>query len=451
MTQKQIITVRALNRYLKLSLDEDPNLQSLYIKGEISNFNHHRSGHMYFTLKDDHSRISAVMFQGNNRNLRFQLENGMQVIVEGSVSIYEAYGEYQIYVRQVEPDGVGSLYLAFEQLKEKLQTEGLFDAKYKKAIPPYPNHIGIITSPTGAAVRDMISTIKRRNKHVQITVIPAQVQGVEATESIVRAIKQANKLNWFDVLLVGRGGGSIEDLWAFNEERVARAIHESNIPIISAVGHETDTTISDFVADIRASTPTGAAELAVKELIHIEEKLIQQKQQMTQLVQHKLLHYRKQLQALKQSRALQQPKQLIDKQRQTIDYLTMDLDRQIKNMLQQKQHAFKAYSVQNQQRIIRMRMNNYLEQVQNKQKFLQRQMKNHLDVKKQRLRFLLEKILLLNPLTILHRGYALPFDETNTIIRSTKEVRVNDSIHLRLHDGKLHVTVESIEGGRYDE
>lgn len=440
-----------LNRYLKLSLDDDPNLQSIYIKGEVSNFNHHRSGHMYFTLKDNDSRISAVMFKSDNQHVKFQIKNGMQVIVHGTVSIYEAFGEYQIYVREMEPDGIGSLYLAYEQLKKKLQEEGLFHQEHKQSLPAYPNHIGIITSPTGAAVRDMISTIKRRNKHIQITIIPTQVQGKEAVESIVKAIERANKLNWFDILLIGRGGGSIEDLWAFNEEAVVRAIFNSVIPVISAVGHETDTTISDFVSDVRAATPTGAAELAVKELTHMEELIVRHKQTMTQIMRHKLLHHQKQLQAYTQSKALQQPKHFIDNQRQTIDYLSMDLDRKIRRIVERKQDRFERFTVENYAKIIDRKRINEVKQFTYVKTRLQEQINKHIEIKRQRTQFIIEKVMLLNPLAILHRGYALPYDVNQSVIHSVKDIQVGDEMDLHMHDGTVHVSVESIEGSKDNE
>lgn len=260
MTNKYL-TVTALTKYMKRKLDMDPHLRDVWLKGEISNFKLHSRGHMYLTIKDDQARINAVMFAGNNRFLKFKPENGMKVLVRGEVSVFEATGQYQLYIQQMEPDGLGSLYLAFEQLKERLRTKGYFDEQYKKKIPTIPHHIGVITSPTGAAVRDIITTIKRRYPVAQVTVLPVLVQGVNAASSITKAIYKANDMGEFDVIILGRGGGSIEELWSFNEESVAEAIFHSKIPIISAVGHETDVTISDYVADLRAPTPTGAVSL----------------------------------------------------------------------------------------------------------------------------------------------------------------------------------------------
>ena len=265
---EKYLTVGALTRYLKYKFDSDDNLKKVYLKGEISNFKPHTSGHYYFSIKDDTSKINAVMFSNKVYSLTFTPTDGMKVLVTGRVSIYEATGNYQIYVEEMIEDGLGNLYIAFEQLKQKLAQEGLFDSKYKKTIPKIPSRIGIITAPTGAAIKDILSTIKRRFPICETILFPSLVQGENAALDIVRNIKLAENYN-LDVLIVGRGGGSIEDLWPFNEEIVARAIFDCPIPVISAVGHEIDYTISDFVADLRAPTPTGAAELAVPNMIHL--------------------------------------------------------------------------------------------------------------------------------------------------------------------------------------
>src|SRR5690625_3380696 len=244
---KPYLTVSALTKYIKRKLETDKHLRNIWLKGEISNFKYHNRGHMYLTIKDEQSRIQAVMFASQNRRLTFMPEDGMHVLIRGEISVYEPYGQYQLYIHQMEPDGLGSLYLAFEQLKEKLSKQGYFDERHKRAIPTYPKHIGLVTSPTSAAVRDMITTIKRRFPITRITIIPAIVQGEQGPESIVQGIEKANQLGIFDVLIVGRGGGSIEELWCFNDERVAMAIFHPKIPVISAVGHETDITISDFI------------------------------------------------------------------------------------------------------------------------------------------------------------------------------------------------------------
>ena len=274
--QDKYISITRLNNYLKSMFDNNPHLQKVYLKGEISNFKNHTRGHLYFTLKDENSRLSAVMFAGNAKNLSFEPEDGMNVLVEGRISTYPATGQYQIYVDKMELDGLGNLYIEYEKLKKKLAAEGLFDDKYKKEIPKYPSKIGIITAPTGAAIKDILSTIKRRYPICETILFPCLVQGEYAKEDIVKQIKCADEYN-LDVIICGRGGGSIEDLWAFNEEIVARAIFDCKTPIISAVGHEIDFTIADYVADLRAPTPTGAAEMAVPTISEVQYKINQLK------------------------------------------------------------------------------------------------------------------------------------------------------------------------------
>ena len=326
------LTVHALTKYIKRKIDTDKHLQIVYVKGEISNFNHHSRGHMYLTIKDDFSRIQAVMFASNNRTLKFVPEDGMHVLIKGKISVFERYGQYQLYIDHMEPDGLGSLYLAFEQLKDKLFNEGYFDQAKKKPLPLYPKHIAVVTSPTGAAIRDIITTLHRRYPLVNITVIPVHVQGPYAANSIVQAIHKANTSNMFDLIIVGRGGGSIEDLWSFNEEAVAKAIYHSKIPIISAVGHETDVTICDYVADVRASTPTSAAELAVPSQTELIEKIKQFKRSLNQLLLTKINNEKKHVHRLFQSYAFRYPLQLILQKEQELDHLT---DRTKKNVLNQ--------------------------------------------------------------------------------------------------------------------
>ncbi|MBQ3004952.1 MAG: exodeoxyribonuclease VII large subunit, partial [Clostridia bacterium] len=261
------ITVSQLNAYLKSIIEYDDNLRDFYLKGEISNFtNHYRTGHLYMTLKDGESQVKAVMFRSAAQKLKFRPENSMQIIARGRISVYERDGQYQFYIEEMQPDGVGALALAFEQLKKKLENEGLFSKEYKKPIPEFPERIGVVTSPTGAAIQDILNVLGRRYPKAEVIFAPVQVQGDSASGQIAKAIFEFNQKKCADVLIVGRGGGSIEDLWAFNEEVVARAVFASKIPIISAVGHETDFTICDFVADLRAPTPSAAAELATPDI-----------------------------------------------------------------------------------------------------------------------------------------------------------------------------------------
>ena len=273
---EKYLTVGAINRYIKYKLDNDEALQTVFVKGEISNFKAHSSGHLYFSIKDESGKINAIMFSSSAKKLNFIPADGVKVLIIGRISVYEATGGYQIYVSDMQEDGMGNLYIAFEKLKKQLQSEGLFDETHKKKIPKYPSKIGVITANTGAAIKDILSTIKRRYKIAEVILFPSLVQGENAASDIVRNIKLASNYD-LDVLIVGRGGGSIEDLWPFNEEIVARAIYECPIPIISAVGHEVDYTIADFVADLRAPTPTGAAEMAVPNMSDLVSHITQMK------------------------------------------------------------------------------------------------------------------------------------------------------------------------------
>ena len=294
----EYLTVTQLTRYIKYKLDNDTNLREVYLKGEISNFKAHTRGHFYFTIKDEGSRINAVMFASSASKVKFEPVDGMKILVTGRISVYEATGGYQIYVNEMMEDGVGNLYVAFEQLKKKLASEGLFDEARKKRIPKIPERVGVITAPTGAAIRDIISTINRRFPLTEVILLPSLVQGEGAKEDIVRQIKRAEDYN-LDVLIVGRGGGSIEDLWAFNEECVARAIFNSKIPVISAVGHETDFTIADFAADLRAETPTAAATIAAFDSYALAELIASYKEDMKLSVLHLFDRYRERLLSLK--------------------------------------------------------------------------------------------------------------------------------------------------------
>ncbi|MUK87171.1 exodeoxyribonuclease VII large subunit [Ornithinibacillus sp. L9] len=444
---EKYLTVTALTKYIKRKIDTDPHLRDVWLKGEISNFKHHSRGHMYLTIKDDQTRIQAVMFAGNNRRLKFTPENGMKVLLRGEISVFESNGQYQLYIQQMEPDGIGSLYLAFEQLKEKLRKQGYFEEVHKKAIPLFPKSIGIITSPTGAAVRDIITTIKRRYPVVQATVIPVLVQGSSAAESIRNAIEVANEKVVFDVLIIGRGGGSIEELWSFNEEVVADAIFRSKIPIISAVGHETDTTISDYVADLRAPTPTGAAELAVPSIVELRDKVTTQKRQLTRALNVKLDHHNKMLQRLVQSYAFRYPKQMIQQREQQLDKLQENLFKYSRNHVSQLHDAYKQLSI----RLHNQHPKKQLEQAKKDLLQLRKQSisrmsqiveKNSINLKQS-----MEKLSLLNPLEIMKRGFAIPYNTDGNIIKTTTQVSIDDKISIEMKDGKLECQVLQIEEG----
>lgn len=333
------LTVSRINRYIKYKLDNDENLQTVYLKGEISNFKNHTSGHFYFTLKDETSRIPAVMFKSSASKVNFNPQDGMNVLVTGRISCYEANGNYQIYVEEMLEDGVGNLYIEFEKLKKKLGERGYFDEKYKKPIPKFPKRIGVITASTGAAIRDIITTINRRYRLAEIILIPTLVQGERAGEDIVCSLGKAKELD-LDVIILGRGGGSIEDLWAFNEEIVADAIFNMDIPIISAVGHEIDFTISDFVSDLRAPTPTAAAELAVPNTIDLINNINQMKTRLGKSVLNKLELSKNKLNALLNSYILKNPKGLYEVKMQKLDNLIDKLNIHTTNIFESKETKY---------------------------------------------------------------------------------------------------------------
>ncbi len=333
------LTVSRINRYIKYKLDNDANLQTVYLKGEISNFKNHTSGHFYFTLKDEASRIPAVMFKSSASKVNFNPQDGMNVLVTGRISCYEANGNYQIYVEEMLEDGVGNLYIEFEKLKKKLGERGYFDEKHKKPIPKFPKRIGVITASTGAAIRDIITTINRRYRLAEIILIPTLVQGERAGEDIVYSLNKAKNLD-LDVIILGRGGGSIEDLWAFNEEIVADAIFNMDIPIISAVGHEIDFTISDFVSDLRAPTPTAAAELAVPNTIDLINNINQMKTRLGKSVLNKLELSKNKLNALLNSYILKNPKGLYEVKMQKLDNLVDKLNIYTTNIFESKETKY---------------------------------------------------------------------------------------------------------------
>ena len=322
MNNVPVLTVGQINTYIKSIIDGDPNLNYIFVVGEISNFtNHYRTGHYYFTLKDESSAIKAVMFRSSAQRIKFVPENGMRVILRGRVSVFERDGQYQLYVDDMQPDGAGALNLAFEQLKAKLEAQGLFDASRKKPIPEIPERVGVITSPTGAAVRDILNVLGRRFPQAKVVFCPVQVQGVNAAPQIAQAIDLFNRFNAADVLIVGRGGGSIEDLWAFNEEQVALAVSRSSIPVISAVGHETDFTICDFVADLRAPTPSAAAELAVPDWVEQRAYVSGLLLHASSLIRQNLAEQKVRVNTLSQSRVLKNPLETVEIGRQTLDSL----------------------------------------------------------------------------------------------------------------------------------
>lgn len=394
------LSVSQVNDYIKRILVNDPILYNLKVEGELSNVTHHSSGHIYFTLKDKQTKINCIMFKSNSEKILIPLKNGMQVIVSGYISVYERDGQYQLYALQVEEMGLGNLYLAFEQLKSKLEKEGLFDPKQKKQLPLLPKKIGIISSPTGAVIKDIITVIKRRYPYVHLCIYPSLVQGQGAAASISKAIENFNILNNVDVIIIARGGGSIEELWAFNEEIVARSIFESSIPIISAVGHETDFTIADFVADVRANTPSTAAELVlpIYRELHVHLGLLNKR--LIHGINKKVEDTRRKLSYLKSNYYLKHPLNKVYDEKQHLDKIQKDLIKSMYNMIT-KDKAHLKHKV---------------EQLNN-----------------------------LSPLSVLSRGYCITSDQDQKIVKSVKDTKINDSLNVRFIDGHALCKVIDVE------
>ena len=411
------ITVTQLTRYIKYKIDNDVNLNEVFLKGEISNFKAHSRGHFYFTLKDEGSRINAIMFASSTRNIKFMPEDGMKVLVTGKISVFEANGAYQIYVNDMLEDGVGNLYIAYEQLKKRLEEEGLFKDVYKKPIPKIPNRIGVITAPTGAAIKDIISTIKRRWPLCEVYLFPALVQGEDAKEDIVKQIHKADSFG-LDTLIVGRGGGSIEDLWAFNEEIVARAIFECNTPVISAVGHEIDFTIADFVADLRAPTPTGAAEMAVPQLSDVLNYLNQIKIRLNNTVINQIKVNRKKLDSIRSSNIFKNPTMIYQTKEMIFDNLVEKLKFNMINLTNVKGKD-----------LIRLK-NSYV--LKNPYQLLDKKSNKYLN--------LVSKLETLSPLQTLQRGYTMT-KKDGKVINSSKKIKKGDSIEVEFRDGSIEAEV----------
>ncbi|MBR2715399.1 MAG: exodeoxyribonuclease VII large subunit [Ruminococcus sp.] len=393
----KIITVSQLNYYLKSVIDNDQRLQFVLLEGEISNLtDHYSSGHIYLSLKDKKSVVRAVMFSYAAKNLKFKPENGMKVLVRGRVAVYEPSGQYQMYIEDMQPDGVGALSLQFEQLKEKLGKEGLFDTEHKKPIPKFPNVIGVVTSPTGAAVRDIFSILSRRYPSADIIMCPVLVQGENAAFQLSDAINRLSKEKIVDVIIIGRGGGSQEDLWAFNDENLARAIFNCDIPVISAVGHETDFTICDFVSDLRAPTPSAAAELAVPDKAELLMNLDAQKQYITTIIDKKIRDY--------------------------------------ENSLNNSKRLINAYSPE-------ILIDNYNNKLDNLSKRMVSLSKNLIDNRLKALSETASKLSSLNPVNVLMRGYSYVTDSENMTVSSVNDVKNGDDIRITLNDGSLNAKV----------
>ena len=421
MNKDKYLTVGALTRYIKYKIDNDEHLKTVFLKGEISNFKMHSTGHMYFSIKDETSKINAIMFNRDAKNVTFEPKEGTKVLVVGRISVYESTGNYQIYVQEMIEDGVGNLYIAFEKLKEKLSKEGLFDDKYKKKIPKMPKKIGIITAPTGAAIKDILSTIKRRYPICETILFPSLVQGEFAKEDIVKNLKIANTYD-LDVIILGRGGGSIEDLWPFNEEIVAREIFASTIPIISAVGHEVDFTIADFVADLRAPTPTGAEEMAVPNMVDIINHLKQLTIRLNESLNKKLKLEKINLEKSKNSIVIKNPMIMIENKKQKIDLIKESVIRILNIKLENNKNELKKikqnYIINNPEVIYKEKQNKLLN--------------------------LIEKLELVNPLGVLKRGYSIT-KQDNKVITKIKDIKKTKPLIIKLQDGEITTEIKNIK------
>ena len=410
------VSVTQLTRYIKYVIDNDINLNTIYLKGEISNFKNHTRGHLYFTLKDENSRINAVMFSSSASKLKFMPQDGMKVLVTGKISVYEATGGYQIYVSDMVEDGIGNLYIAYEQLKKKLELEGLFDPEKKKSIPKIPKTIGIITAPTGAAIKDILSTIKRRWPIAKTILFPSLVQGAEASSDIIRNIELTKNFE-LDVLIIGRGGGSIEDLWCFNDEGVARAIFDLDVPVISAVGHEIDFTICDFVSDLRAPTPTGAAEMAVPNMSDVINYLNQIKIRANTAISSVLRKRRDLLVSLMESPIIKNPINIYEIKEQKFDNLYERLLMSYSKTLEKNR-----YLLDTDVKELKISISKYLET--NKHSYVN----------------LLSKLEVLNPLLTLKRGYSI-IKKDGKAISSKSNLNKNDKVNIELQDGSVEAII----------
>ena len=420
MNNDKYLSISALTRYLKYKFDSDDNLRQIFLKGEISNLKIHSTGHLYFSLKDENSKINAIMFSTNARRLTFKPVEGTNVLVAGRVSIYEQTGNYQIYVDDMQEDGVGNLYVQYEKLKAELAKEGLFDQSKKKKIPKMPSRIGIITAPTGAAIRDILSTIKRRFPLTETYLFPALVQGENAAPDIVKKLKQADNFG-VDLIILGRGVGSIEDLWAFNEEIVARAIYEAKTPIISAVGHEVDFTIADFVADLRAPTPTGAAEMAVVNRTDVINELNHLKIRLNEALLSKVNVLKIALENIKSNYILNNPVIMYENKKQVVDNLLEKIKTliyyKITNYNLKLDHLKKSYIL------------NHPEELYKK--------------KSLKLDKIITSLELLNPLSVLKRGYTLTY-KNDKVVRNIKDLKVDDIITIKFKEGTVKANIKEI-------
>ena len=437
--EKRYLTVSALNRYLKAKIDSDEQLQKILIKGEVSNFKHHSSGHLYFTLKDETSRINAVMFASKARKLPFELENGMKVLIQASVSVYDVAGTYQLYVDNIEQDGLGNLYLRYEQLKKALALEGLFDQEHKQEIPKFPSKIAVLSAYPSAALADIVRTIKLRFPVVRVIVFAIPVQGKGAYLHIINTLNYVDSLG-FNTIIIARGGGSLEDLWNFNEEALARAIYNCKTPIISGVGHEIDYTICDFVADCRCATPTAAGIKATPDLVELKQNVNNINYTLNTLMKQKITLNKQMLNKLNSFYLFKNPNKLFEDKKVKIDYLsdrlkdifTYNLNLQsnkAKNLIQTFNHQANLFTLEQKNHL--NLINQTMEQL----------MKQKIKYKKEKLYYTLSKLNTLSPLKVLERGYAIVLKEDNVVL-TVNELKTGDKIKIKMKDGSKNAIIE---------
>ena len=438
------LSVSTLTRYLKMKFDRDPYLERVYLTGQVSNFRK-RPNHQYFSLKDEKAVIQATIWSGVYKKLGFELEEGMKVNVIGRVQLYEPSGSYSIVIEKAEPDGIGALAVQFEQLKKKLGEEGLFQDKFKQALPQFPKKIGVVTSPSGAVIRDIITTVSRRFPGVDILLYPTKVQGEGAAAEVAANIRRANEREDLDVLIIGRGGGSIEDLWAFNEEIVVRAIFESRIPIISSVGHETDTTLADFVADRRAATPTAAAELATPVTkLDLLGHLSQQQNRLSNAAANRLAYQRERLHKLASSVIFRQPERLYDGYLQKLDQLNLRLKQKIREYYSEEVQQVKILQHRLDSLSPLRQVQRYQEQLCQQERLLRSNMAVIYDHKVAEAKRLSDALLMLDTSRIVARGYAI-IQKNETVIESSQDIKKKDQLTILMRDGQVQVEVKDVK------
>ena len=444
----QYLTVTALTKYIKRKFDVDPYLERVYLTGEISNYRK-RPNHQYFSIKDDHAVIQAVMYKREFSRLKFPIKEGMKVLLIGRVNVYEASGNYNIIIEHIEPDGIGALFQAYTELKIKLSEEGLFQEKYKKLLPKFPKKIAVVTSPSGAVIRDIMTTVKRRYPIAQLILFPTVVQGKDSAPNIINNLKRINKSNDFDVVIIGRGGGSIEDLWSFNEEAVVRQIFSMDIPVISSVGHETDTTLSDLVADVRAATPTAAAELSVPVLVDILQDIQSQKQRLYQVMRSLLAVRQEKLNRLMHSYIFRQPNRIYEAHMIKVDQSTSQLQNQIMKQASESKHRYQRASLQlkNVNPITTVHL--LKKEWQDIDADLHEAMKRYLLEKERNIVQLMQSLDLLSPLKIMSRGYSY-ITLGDHIINSVDQIKVGDKVNINLKDGNIRAEISTIEENKHD-